>query len=63
MLREIAATDDWQDDADAREDVREMLLAGVDQDGCQNEEFLAASRPYAALAYGGDFRRLSYNFV
>jgi len=58
MLREIAATDDWQDDADAREDVREMLLAGVDQDGCQNEEFLAASRPYAALAYGGDFRRL-----
>jgi hypothetical protein len=58
ILQELAAGSEWRDDADVRDDVKEMLLAAVDQGGCQSEDFLGAARAFAPLAHGADFRKL-----
>jgi hypothetical protein len=58
MLTEIAGDDVWRSEPEVQDDVREMLLAAVDQGGCQSEEFLAVAREFAPLAHGADFRKL-----
>ncbi len=58
ILEELADEAIWRSDAEAQEDVREMILAGLDDGGCQSEEFLAAARPFAPLVQGSEFRKL-----
>jgi hypothetical protein len=58
ILEEQGGGSDWRTDADVREDVKEMLLSGVDEGGCQSEPFLAAARRFAPLAHGAEFRKL-----
>jgi hypothetical protein len=58
ILEEQSTVNAWRTDPDVREDVKEMLLSGVDEGGCQSEPFLAAARTFAALAHGAEFRKL-----
>jgi hypothetical protein len=58
ILGELADEPIWRSDAETQEDVREMILAGLDEGGCQSEEYLTAARPFAPLVQGSEFRKL-----
>lgn len=58
ILEELTDEPIWRTDAETQEDVREMILAGLDEGGCQSEDFLGAARAFAPLVQGSEFRKL-----
>ncbi len=57
-LAAIAGTEAWRTDPEAAEEIRDLLIAGVEADGCAQGKFVDAAVPFAPLAQGGDLRRL-----